>query len=81
MYVYVPRHWLNWVIIYCYTERFYGYWDDRDSEFGIMHNMEIHYFLGDDTIEMKETMPANSGMEAGPMFLRRMRLPRVSFFM
>ncbi|XP_004932171.1 EF-hand domain-containing family member C2-like [Bombyx mandarina] len=56
--------------------RFYGYWDDRDSEFGILHNMEIHYFLADDTIEIKEVMPANSGMEAGPMFLKRMRLPR-----
>lgn len=56
--------------------RFYGYWDDRDSEFGFMHYMEIHYFLADDTIEIKESMPPNSGMEAGPMFLKRMRLPR-----
>ncbi|CAG9786774.1 unnamed protein product [Diatraea saccharalis] len=44
--------------------RFYGYWDDRDSEFGVMHFLEIHYFLADDTIEIKETMPPNSGMEA-----------------
>ncbi|KAG6456585.1 EF-hand domain-containing family member C2 isoform X1 [Manduca sexta] len=56
--------------------RFYGYWDDRDSEFGVIHNLEIHYFLGDDTIEIKETMSANSGVEAAPMFLKRMRLPR-----
>lgn len=62
-----------------YFCRFYGYWDDRESESGILHNMEIHYFLGDDTIEVKETMPANSGMEAAPMFLRKMRLPRVSY--
>lgn len=58
--------------------RFYGYWDDRDSEFGVIHNLEIHYFLGDDTMEIKEAMPANSGVEAAPMFLKRMRLPRVS---
>ncbi|XP_060803247.1 EF-hand domain-containing family member C2 [Amyelois transitella] len=56
--------------------RFYGYWDDRDSEFGVLHHLEIHYFLADDTIEIKEVMPANSGMEAGPMFLKRMRLPK-----
>ncbi|RVE45367.1 hypothetical protein evm_009996 [Chilo suppressalis] len=56
--------------------RFYGYWDDRDSEFGVIHFLEIHYFLADDTIEIKETMPPNSGVEAGPMFLKRMRLPR-----
>ncbi|XP_059052304.1 EF-hand domain-containing family member C2-like isoform X2 [Achroia grisella] len=56
--------------------RFYGYWDDRESEFGVMHNLEIHYFLADDTIEIKEVFPPNSGTEAGPMFLKRMRLPR-----
>lgn len=58
--------------------RFHGYWDDSDSEFGIMHYLEIHYFLADDTIEIKEVMPHNSGTESGPMFLKRMRLPRVN---
>ncbi|CAH0691886.1 unnamed protein product [Spodoptera exigua] len=56
--------------------RFYGYWDDRDSEFGTLHNLEIHYFLADDTIEIKETVAPNSGTETSPMFLKRMRLPR-----
>ncbi|XP_045448004.1 EF-hand domain-containing family member C2-like [Melitaea cinxia] len=56
--------------------RFYGYWDDRDTEFGIIHHLELHYFLADDTMEIKEVLPPNSGMEAGPMFLKRMRLPR-----
>ncbi|XP_023946226.1 EF-hand domain-containing family member C2-like isoform X2 [Bicyclus anynana] len=56
--------------------RFHGYWDDRESEFGTIHLLEIHYFLADDTIEIKEELPPNSGMEAGPMFLKRMRIPR-----
>ncbi|XP_045498047.1 EF-hand domain-containing family member C2-like [Colias croceus] len=56
--------------------RFHGYWDDRETEFGIIHLLEIHYFLADDTMEIKEVLPPNSGMEAGPMFLKRMRLPR-----
>ncbi|XP_050679818.1 EF-hand domain-containing family member C2-like isoform X1 [Leptidea sinapis] len=56
--------------------RFHGYWDDRSSEFGFIHLLEIHYFLADDTIEIKEELPPNSGIEAGPMFLKRMRLPR-----
>ncbi|XP_034832363.1 EF-hand domain-containing family member C2-like [Maniola hyperantus] len=56
--------------------RFHGYWDDRDSEFGTIHLLEIHYFLADDTIEIKEVLPPNSGMEAGPMFLKRMKIPR-----
>ncbi|VVC91216.1 unnamed protein product, partial [Leptidea sinapis] len=56
--------------------RFHGYWDDRSSEFGFIHLLEIHYFLADDTIEIKEELPPNSGIEAGPIFLKRMRLPR-----
>ncbi|CAK1580325.1 unnamed protein product [Parnassius mnemosyne] len=56
--------------------RFFGYWDDRDTEFGTVHHLEIHYFLADDTMEIKEILPPNSGIEAGPMFLKRMRLPR-----
>ncbi|KAJ2949147.1 hypothetical protein O0L34_g6087 [Tuta absoluta] len=56
--------------------RFYGYWDDRDSEFGTLHFMEIHYYLSDDTIEIKEIIPPGQGMESGPMFLKRSRLPR-----
>lgn len=56
--------------------RFYGYWDDSSTEFGMIHNLEIHYFLADDTFEIKEVLPENSGMESGPMFMKRMRLPR-----
>lgn len=56
--------------------RFHGYWDDRYSEFGTMHKLEIHYFLADDTIEIKELLPKNSGNESSSMFLKKMRLPR-----
>ncbi|KPI95568.1 PREDICTED: EF-hand domain-containing family member C2-like [Papilio xuthus] len=56
--------------------RFFGYWDDRETQFGTVHNLEIHYFLADDTMEIKEKLPPNSGVEAAPMFLKRMRLPR-----
>ncbi|KAG7308595.1 hypothetical protein JYU34_005814 [Plutella xylostella] len=56
--------------------RFFGYWDDRESEYGLIHHLEIHYFLSDDTIEIKEIFPHNSGSENGPMFMKRMRLPR-----
>ncbi|XP_075977828.1 EF-hand domain-containing family member C2-like [Anticarsia gemmatalis] len=56
--------------------RFYGYWDDRESEFGTMHHLEIHYFLADDTIEIKEEPAKNSGKESGSMLVKRMRLPR-----
>lgn len=38
--------------------------------------MELHYFLGDDTVEVLEKVPSNSGRDAVPMFLRRSKLPR-----
>lgn len=57
--------------------RFYGYWDDRETEFGYIHHLEIHYYLADDTIEIKETVPENSGRDSGFMFLKRQKLPKL----
>lgn len=57
--------------------RFYGYWDDTDSLYGIVHDLEIHYFLCDNTMEIKENVPENSGRDTGLMFLRRMKVPKV----
>ncbi|GBP85145.1 EF-hand domain-containing family member C2 [Eumeta japonica] len=57
--------------------RFYGYWDDRDSMFGTLHRLEIHYFLADETMEIKELLSHSSGREGTTMFLKRMRLPRI----
>ncbi|XP_024947143.1 EF-hand domain-containing family member C2 isoform X2 [Cephus cinctus] len=56
--------------------RFYGYWDDTESEHGVIHDLEIHYYLADDTIEIKEHVPPNSGRDTGFMFLRRMKIPK-----
>lgn len=33
-------------------------------------------FVADDTIEIREIIPANSGRDAVPCFLRRQKLPR-----
>jgi len=46
--------------------------------FGDSREMELHYFLADDTVEIVERIPNNSGRDAVPMFLRRQRLPKVS---
>ncbi|XP_051167198.1 EF-hand domain-containing family member C2-like [Leptopilina boulardi] len=56
--------------------RFYGYWDDRDNLYGEIHNLEIHYYLADDTIEVKEILPENSGRDVGPLFLKRSKIPK-----
>ena len=45
--------------------------------FGDAREMELHYFLADDTVEICERIPNNSGRDAVPMFLRRQRLPKV----
>ncbi|KAL0281144.1 UNVERIFIED_CONTAM: hypothetical protein PYX00_002220 [Menopon gallinae] len=56
--------------------KFYGYWDDRPSTYGYLHKMEVLYFLADDTIEIKEIIPPNSGIDNGPTFLKRGKLPK-----
>ncbi|KAG4065244.1 hypothetical protein HA402_012686 [Bradysia odoriphaga] len=55
---------------------FYGYWDDRDSMFGDVRDLNIYYFLADDTIQIKEIFPRNSGRDAPPTFLTRRKIPR-----
>lgn len=56
--------------------RFYCVWDDSTSVFGDLRHMVVNYFLSDDTIEIHESIPANSGREANTLFLRRCRLPK-----
>ncbi|KAF6040012.1 EFHC2 [Bugula neritina] len=56
--------------------RFYCFWDDTDSMFGDPRELVLHYFLADDTIEIREVIPANSGRDAAPVFLRRGKVPK-----
>lgn len=60
--------------------RFYGYWDDRNSTYGVVHDLELHFYLADDTIEIKENVPPNSGRDTGFMFIKRMKLPKASIY-
>ncbi|XP_054829928.1 EF-hand domain-containing family member C2 isoform X2 [Eublepharis macularius] len=56
--------------------RFYGVWDDTESLFGDVRELVLHYFLADDTIEIKEVTPVNAGRDAVPLFLNRQKLPK-----
>ncbi|XP_076666414.1 EF-hand domain-containing family member C2 [Andrena cerasifolii] len=56
--------------------RFYGFWDDTDNLYGIIHDLVIHYYLADNTMEIKENVPPNSGRDSGGMFLARMNVPK-----
>ncbi|KAJ3113843.1 EF-hand domain-containing member C2, partial [Physocladia obscura] len=56
--------------------RFYCVWDDTPSVFGDARHMVVHYYLSDDTVEIREAIPANAGREKNTLFLRRGRLPK-----
>ncbi|KAI8619710.1 hypothetical protein BC830DRAFT_1060073 [Chytriomyces sp. MP71] len=49
--------------------RFYCVWDDTDSVFGDVRHMVVQYYLSDDTVEIHERIPANSGRERNTLFL------------
>jgi len=38
--------------------------------------MVLHYYLADDTVEIREVFPANVGRDSVATFLRRGRLPK-----
>ena len=52
-------------------------WNDTDNMFGDVRELVLHYFLADDTIEILERIPPNSGRDTVPMFLKRAKLPKV----
>ena len=57
--------------------RFYCCWNDTDQMFGDVREMVLHYFLADNTLEIREIIPANAGRDSTPMFLRRGKIPKV----
>ncbi|XP_019871659.1 EF-hand domain-containing family member C2-like [Aethina tumida] len=55
--------------------RFKAYWDDRKTEFGYIHNLEVLFYLADDTIEINEKNEPKSGLR-NFCFLSRTKLPK-----
>lgn len=58
--------------------RFYCLWDDTPCPFGDKRELILHYYLADDTIEIIEVIPPNSGRDSVPVFLHRGKLPKVN---
>lgn len=56
--------------------RFYAMWDDRDSMFGEIRKYLIHYYLVDDSVEIRECHQPNDGRDPFPVLLRRGKLPK-----
>jgi len=42
----------------------------------LLMQMVLHYYLADDTVEIREVCPANAGRDSAPTFLRRGRLAK-----
>ncbi|XP_023567655.1 EF-hand domain-containing protein 1 isoform X2 [Octodon degus] len=57
--------------------RFYAIWDDTDSMFGECQNYVIHYYLMDDTVEIREVHERNDGRDPFPLLMNRQRIPKV----
>ncbi|KAF3843665.1 hypothetical protein F7725_002514 [Dissostichus mawsoni] len=57
------------------------FWDDSESVFGDPHQLILHYYLSDDTVEILETITPNSGRDNPAKFLHRSKLPRHSAMM
>ncbi|XP_077608961.1 EF-hand domain-containing protein 1 isoform X2 [Crocuta crocuta] len=57
--------------------RFYAIWDDTDSMFGECRNYIIHYYLMDDTVEIREVHERNDGRDPFPLLMNRQRMPKV----
>ncbi|XP_024909824.1 EF-hand domain-containing family member C2-like, partial [Cynoglossus semilaevis] len=51
--------------------RFFCLWDDTESKSNDRRELVLHYFLSDDTIEIREVFPPNSGRDNVSKFLRR----------
>lgn len=56
--------------------RFWAFWDDRCQLDGYLRKFVVHYFLEDDTIEIKE-IQFNSRTDVFPTFLNRGKLWKV----
>ncbi|XP_049621178.1 EF-hand domain-containing protein 1 [Suncus etruscus] len=57
--------------------RFYAIWDDTDSMFGECRNYIIHYYLMDDTVDIREVHERNDGRDPFPLLMNRQRIPKV----
>eukprot|EP00753_Platysulcus_tardus_P019701 PLAT7443.1.p2 GENE.PLAT7443.1~~PLAT7443.1.p2 ORF type:complete len:821 (+),score=484.69 PLAT7443.1:99-2561(+) len=56
--------------------RFNCQWDNTDKLYGEVRNYVLHYYLSDDTVEVREVYEYNSGRDAFPLLLKRQKLPK-----
>ncbi|CAG5128078.1 unnamed protein product, partial [Candidula unifasciata] len=56
--------------------RFYCMWDDRDTLFGELRPFILHYYLVDDTLEVREVHKPNDGRDPFSVLIGRHRIPK-----
>jgi len=56
--------------------RFYAIWDDRDQLFGEARKFVVHFYMADDTLEIREVHAPNNGRDPFPILVSRQRVPR-----
>lgn len=56
--------------------RFDAIYDDRDSLFGDVRAFIFHYYVVNDTLEIREVYSKNDGRDPYPVLLRRQRVPQ-----
>nr|CAH8824972.1 unnamed protein product [Trichobilharzia regenti] len=56
--------------------RFFAVQDERHEMFGDCRKFIIHYYLADDTLEIREVHTLNDGRDPFPLLLRRERIPK-----
>ena len=55
--------------------RFFAVWDDRDKFSKQLRPFNVHFFLADDTVEVREVRTNNDGRDPFPLLLNRNKLP------
>ena len=56
--------------------RFFCVWDDRAQLFGEKRRFVLHYYLVDDTLEVREVHEANDGRDPFPVLVKRGKVPK-----
>ncbi|RLO04499.1 hypothetical protein DYB28_006548 [Aphanomyces astaci] len=54
--------------------RWFALWDDTSKLYGTKHRYILHFFLADNTVEIRESYDRNSGCDPFPKLLNRSRL-------
>ena len=56
--------------------RFYAIWDDREQLFGEVRKFIVHFYMSDDTLEIREVHQPNNGRDPFPILIARQRMPK-----